>query len=148
MKLWTLNKWLRRVGLVLVIQVDEDEGSELRLERAKTYDARVNPPTSTKPFTPWIDKLPNIREWLGQRAVQASATREVTLSNRLPALIQAIERVQGWAEGSRLVWTCLKCGVRSHAEVSEEREQNVTCWRGHSARLLVPPDPAAAKETT
>lgn len=147
MRLWTLNKWLRRVGLVLVVHVDEDEGSELWLERAKTYDARVNPPASTEPFTSWIDRVPNIRKWMGERAVQESATREMTLSNPLPSLIQALERVQGWAEGSRLVWTCLECGVRSHAEVGEEREQDVTCWRGHSVRLLVPPDSAAAKET-
>lgn len=43
MKLATINRWLRRVGLVLVVQVDDGTGDEptvLSLVRASTFDAR------------------------------------------------------------------------------------------------------------
>ena len=44
MKLGTLNHWLKRAGIVLVVQVGDgsgDEPTELRIERSATYDRRT-----------------------------------------------------------------------------------------------------------
>lgn len=45
MKLWTINRWLRRVGLVLVVEhpmTDKDrEPVKLWVERSSTFDARA-----------------------------------------------------------------------------------------------------------
>lgn len=44
MKLETINYWLRKIGLVLVVCVDDGTGDEptiLRIERASTYDRRL-----------------------------------------------------------------------------------------------------------
>lgn len=58
MKLGTINRWLRRIGLVLVVEhpmTDKDrEPIKLWIERARTYDRRPRTPipvaTSRGPF--------------------------------------------------------------------------------------------------
>lgn len=54
MKLGTINDWLRRVGLVLVVShplterdYREGEGVKLWIERARTYDRRPRAPIPT-----------------------------------------------------------------------------------------------------
>lgn len=63
MKLWTINRVLRRIGLVLVVSTDLDgvEDTEFWIERASTYDKRTSVLSGGKPpvYEPWIDKLPN-----------------------------------------------------------------------------------------
>lgn len=71
MRLCTINKWLRRVGLVLVFAEDlYGDEHEIFVERAKTYDARWAMPAPTRAATVWLDKIPKMREWLGERAVE------------------------------------------------------------------------------
>lgn len=45
MKLWTINKHLRKIGLVLTLitEIDEDGDTHnnLIIEKASTYDARI-----------------------------------------------------------------------------------------------------------
>lgn len=42
MKLWTINKWLRKVGIVLVIGLDLNDGTHsISFCLAKTFDANA-----------------------------------------------------------------------------------------------------------
>lgn len=61
MQLGTLNRWLRRVGLVVVLTEDFDGEHGLELQRAKTYDRAVATKTP-QTFDPWIDRLPTLLE--------------------------------------------------------------------------------------
>lgn len=39
-ELWSINKWLRKVGIVIVVATGEFEPTRIWLERSKTYDNR------------------------------------------------------------------------------------------------------------
>ena len=41
MKLWTINRVLRAVGFVLVVETGEGQSTRLWIERRRTYDARA-----------------------------------------------------------------------------------------------------------
>jgi hypothetical protein len=45
-KLKTINTWLRRIGLVLVLEVDDahERQTLIRIERARSYDHRTAMP--------------------------------------------------------------------------------------------------------
>lgn len=82
MKLWTLNKWLRRAGLVLVLSEDLYTGEQdLSLRRKKTYDRATQTKTPLPPFKPWINRLPNFREWMGEPIVLSATQREQILKD-------------------------------------------------------------------
>lgn len=75
MKLWTLNKWLRRFGLVLVFSEDLETGEhEFSLERLKKYQTR---PAEFEPVIPWLVRLPNIRAYMGVPDSKPLSEKEV-----------------------------------------------------------------------
>jgi hypothetical protein len=76
-KLWTINRVLRKLGFVLVVATDDDgvEDTELYLQRRSTYD-RAAETRVPQEFKPWIDHLPDMKKWLGERQIVAGNVRD------------------------------------------------------------------------
>jgi len=101
-ELWTINKWLRKIGLVLVISTSNDGPTRLWIERSKTYDYRIRKAKENK------DRL-SVEEFL-------HISKEIQLQQEVDLIEQEIED-ELFKEDEQLVWQIHKnCTHLPHAD--------------------------------